>query len=319
MHYIIKNMRKKSKIVLIILVCLAVLAAILFLTRTYKISVFEYMASLVFPEKITPENLKENYKNNNLKILIVPGHDKISYGAQYRGATEESLNARLAEILYDYLSNDRHFSVFTTRAPSGEYNKWFLEYSEKEKSNVTSFRNKLKTAMKSLVKTGAVTKNTKVYHNPAADNTSLNLYTINKWANENNIDLVLHIHFNDYPGRAYDLPGKYNGFAIYIPERQLPNYRTSKEIAESIKNNLETISKPSNYKKEKDTTIEDQQLIAVGSNASRDGASILIEYSYIYEDKIYDKNLRDQTLANMAYKTYLGLKNYFDLTPNPSP
>jgi len=294
-----------------ILIIVLILSAIL-ISRYLEIPVFQNIASLVFPEKITPENLKENYQKNNLKILIVPGHDKSSYGAQYRGVTEESINAKLGNYLYDYLTSDSHFSVFTTRGYSGEYNNWFLEYMEKEKTNVSSFRDKLKTAMRSLLKTGAVTKNTKVYHNPAADNTSLNLYAVNKWANDNNIDLVIHIHFNDYPGRTYDLPGKHSGFSIYIPERQLPNYRISHEIAESLKTELETILKPSNFPKEKDTIIEDQQLIAVGSNASRDGASILIEYGYIYENKVYDKNLREQTLANMAYKTFLGIKNYFE-------
>lgn len=296
----------------VILIIFLIISIILILRYLLEIPNFQNLASLIFTEKLTPKDLKEHYKNKNLKILIVPGHDKDSYGAQYRGVTEENLNAKLGNYLYDYLSSNSHFSVFTIRGLSGEYNGWFLEYLRKEKTNVTSFRDKLKTVMKSFLKTGAITKNTKVYHNPAADNTSLNLYAINKWANDNNIDLVIHIHFNDYPGRAYDLPGKHNGFAIYIPEKQLPNYTTSSEIAESIKNELVSILKPSNYKKEKDTIIEDQQLIAVGSNASRDGASILIEYGYIYEDKIYNKTLRDQTLANMAYKTYEGLKNYFE-------
>ena len=301
-------MRVSRKVILIIIL---ILSAILF-SQYLKIPISQNVASIVFPEKITPENLKENYKNKNLKILIVPGHDKNSYGAQYRGVTEESLNSKMGGFLYDYLSSDSHFSVFTVRAPFGEYNNWFLEYLKKEKSFVITFRDQLKSAMKSFLKTGVVVKNTKVYHNPAADNTSLNLYAINKWANDNNIDLVIHIHFNDYPGRKYDLPGKHSGFAIYIPERQLPNYRTSLEIAESIKTEFETILEPSNFPKEKDTIIEDQQLIAVGSNASRDGASILIEYGYIYENKVYDKNLREQTLTNMAYKTYLGIKNYFE-------
>ncbi len=308
MHYIIGNMSVPRKAILIIVLILS--AIIIF--RYIDISTFQGIASLIFPEKIAPENLKENYKKNSLKVLIVPGHDKNSYGAQYRGVTEESLNAKLGGYLYDYFWSDSHFSVFTVRAPSGEYNSWFLQYLEKEKANVVSFRDKLKTAMRSLLKTGAVTKNTKVYHNPAADNTSLNLYAINKWANDNNIDLVIHIHFNDYPGRKYDLPGKHSGFAVYVPENQLPNHKTSNEIAEFIKTELETIQKASNFPKEKDTIIEDQQLIAVGSNASRDGASILMEYGYIYEDKIYDKNLREQTLANMAYKTYLGIKKYFE-------
>ena len=309
------SMCKKCKIGLIIFLILSALVIIwIFSAKGGLVSGWHYVASIIFPEKITPETLQQKYKNGDIKILIVPGHDKNSYGAQYRGVTEESLNAKVGNYLYDYFLRDQKFSPTITRIYNGTYMEWFTSYAEKDKTEIKSWRDKLKSIMKSFLKTGAVTKNTKVFHNPAADNASLNLYAINKWANENNIDIVLHLHFNDYPGRPYDLPGKYSGFAIYIPESQLPNYRVSNEIGESIKKQLSTILAPSNFNKEKDTLIEDQQLIAVGSNASRDGASILLEYGYIYEDKIYDKNLREQTLINLAYQTYLGIKNYFDLT-----
>lgn len=302
------NMCEPCKTILIIFFIISALVIL----QNFDIPIFRNVAGLIFPEKITPDILKQKYQKGNIKILIVPGHDKDSYGAQYRGITEEFLNLKVGNYLYNYFFYDSKFSPFITRTFDGIYNEWFKNYSEREKTEVKSWRDKLKSAMKSFIKSGAITKNTKIHHNPAADNTSLNLYAINKWANENDIDIVLHIHFNDYPERSYDLPGKYNGFAIYIPERQLPNYRVSQKIAESIKEQLATIIKPSNLPKEKDTLIEDQQLIAIGSNSSRDGVSILIEYGYIYEDKIYDKKKREQTLANMAYKTYQGIKNYFE-------
>lgn len=306
-------MCKKCKIVLIIFLILTALIILkISIFGHIDIPTFQSIASIIFPEKITPEILKQKYQNGNIKILIVPGHDKDAYGAQYRGVTEESLNAKLGFHLYNYLFSDLKFSPFITRTYEGNYYEWFKNYAEKEKTEIKSWRDKLKSMMKSFLKTGVFTKNIKVDHNPAADNTSLNLYAINKWANENNIDIVVHLHFNDYPGRTYDLPGKYSGFSIYIPEQQLPNYKVSKEIGESIKKQLLTILKPSNFPKEKGTLVEDQELIAVGSNASRDGASILLEYGYIYEDKIYDKKTREQTLIDMAYQTYLGIKNYFE-------
>ena len=305
-------MCKKCKIGLIIFLIFAILIIVWIFSAKAGISGLQYIASIIFPEKVTPEILRQKYKNGDIKILIVPGHDKNSYGAQYRGVTEESLNAKLGFHLYNYIFSDPKFSPFITRTYEGEYQQWFINYAEGDKTEIKSWRDKLKSAMKSFLKTGAITKNTKIFHNPTADNTSLNLYAINKWANENDIDIVLHLHFNDYPGRPYDLPGKYNGFSIYIPESQLPNYKVSQEIGESIKKQLSTILSPSNFPKEKDILIEDQQLIAVGSNASRNGASVLLEYGYIYEDKIYDKNLREQTLVNLAYQTYLGIKNYFE-------
>lgn len=306
-------MCKKCKIWLILFLILATLIILKISTyRDFKIPIFQYIAGLVFPEKVTSEILQQKYKNGSIKILIVPGHDKESYGSQYRGITEESLNAKLGFHLYNYFFSDPKFSPFTTRGHEGNYYDWFKNYTEGKKTEIKSWKNQLKSVMKSLLHTGAITKNIKILHNPAADNTSFNLYAVNKWANENDIDIVLHLHFNDYSGRIYDLPGKYNGFAIYIPEKQLPNYKVSQEIGESIKKQLSTMWNPSNFGKEKDTLIEDQELIAVGSNASRDGASILVEYGYIYEDRIYDKTKRDQTLVDLAYQTYLGTKNYFE-------
>ena len=50
--------------------------------------------------------------------------------------------------------------------------------------------------------------------NIAPDEMGVRLYGINKWANENDIDIVIHVHFNDYPGRPRTGSGKYSGFSI---------------------------------------------------------------------------------------------------------
>jgi len=33
---------------------------------------------------------------------------------------------------------------------------------------------------------------------------ALRLYGFNKWADENKVDAMVHIHFNDYPGERLD-------------------------------------------------------------------------------------------------------------------
>ncbi|MBI2021092.1 N-acetylmuramoyl-L-alanine amidase [Candidatus Giovannonibacteria bacterium] len=284
----------------------------LFYFSTNAKFVSPFAAGLFYEEKISPENLREKYKNGEIKILIVPGHDNKSYGAQYRGVTESSLNTELGIYLYDYFRNDKKFTIFITNKNTGEINDWLLSYVSEQNSAIENFKTSLKNIFASAIREGKVKKETKVFHNPAADNTSKILYGINKWANENKIDLVLHIHFNDYPGRKYDMPGKYQGFSIYVPESQLPNHRASKEIAESVRNYLLAIEPASNYPKEKEMVIPDQELIAIGSNGSREGASILIEYSYIYEPRIYNKDTRSQTLRQMAIQTFWGVKNYFE-------
>lgn len=148
--------------------------------------------------------------------------------------------------------------------------------------------------------------------NSVANNTSLRLYAINKWANENNVEIVFHIHFNDYRGRNLDQPGKYSGFSIYVPEYQLPNHQASSELAKSLKNQLEKYFAKSDLPAESSILIEDQELIAVGSNASRDGISVLTEYGYIYEPQFAKKGLRAIVLKEMAYQTYIGIKKNFD-------
>ena len=55
------------------------------------------------------------------------------------------------------------------------------------------------------------------------------------------MDLVIHIHFNDYPNRKLNRVGEYSGFSIYIPEKQLPNYEKSFEIVNSVFSQLKNI------------------------------------------------------------------------------
>ena len=95
--------------------------------------------------------------------------------------------------------------------------------------------------MRQAVEQGMPGPDIQVYHNSAKDDDSLRLYAINKWANENKIEIVFHIHFNDYPGRKLNQVGEYAGFSIYVPEYQLPNHRASSELADSLKNQMEKI------------------------------------------------------------------------------
>ena len=270
-----------------------------------------YLAGVFFGKEVRAEELLEKYKSGNIKILIVPGHDEENYGTQYRGVTEASINAELGNYLFDSLQKDGKFSVFITNKITGEHNDWILDYVKTQNTAIAAFKEKVKAVFKNAVKIGAVKRETKVYHNPAADNTSQILYGINKWANDNGADIVLHIHLNDYPGRKYDLPGKYAGFAIYVPDDQFPNGKASMEVAGYIKEELDKIADGSDFPGEKEILIEDQQLIAVGSNASRDGVSMLIEYGYIYESKFFNKELRPFVLRELAEATHRGLANFF--------
>lgn len=271
-----------------------------------------YLANIFFSETVTPEGLIAKHKKTGSGILVVPGHDKNNYGTQYRGVTEASLNAELGGYLFEYFRNDPKFIAFITHKSTGELNGWISDYIKKEDTAINAFREKTKFSFLDALRIGAVKRETQVHHNSATNDTAKTLYGINKWANDNNIDIVLHLHFNDYPGRKYESIGKYKGFSIYIPDNQLPNHRASMGIAQSVRRELRKVEPESNFPREKDIVIEDQELIAIGSNASRTGVSILIEYGYIYESKLTNKNTRSAFLQQLAYQTYLGVKSFFE-------
>ena len=59
--------------------------------------------------------------------------------------------------------------------------------------------------------------------------------------------------------------------------------------------------------------IPDQELIAVGAHASRRKVSLLIEYGYIYERQFKTEAVREAVLRELAYQTYLGVKDFFEI------
>jgi len=280
----------------------------------YVGSALRYVAGPFFAERITPEQILASYKteNNKIKILIVPGHNNDSFGAQFRGIKEAQMNAELGQELFEFFQKDDKFETYATRIKNGDYSQWFRDYFESNKEEVAKFREDSRRQMRQAIEQGMPANGNQVYHNSAADNDSLRLYAINKWANENNIEVVFHIHFNDYPGRKWNRPGEYSGFSIYVPEYQLPNHRASSELAKPLKNQLEKYFAKSDLPAESSALIEDQELIAVGSNASRDGVSVLAEYGYIYEPQFANEETRAVILKELAYQTYIGIKKFFD-------
>lgn len=271
-----------------------------------------FLASLVFPDSITAQELKEKYQSRKVKVLIVPGHDDESRGgAQFQGIREADLNLSLAKELFQLFNDDSHFEAFLTRDESG-YRPEFYNYFTQDYSKIISFRDRLRQAMERLFQQGLVEKRIFVRHNTASEKDFVKLYGINKWGNENDVDLVIHIHFNDYPGRKLDSIGKYSGFSIYIPEGQLPNAFVSKAIGQKVLSSLDKILAVSDYPKEDAGIIEDQELIAIGANASLNAAALLIEYGYIYESPLRNEKMREYLFSEIAYQSYAGVKKFFE-------
>lgn len=307
---------RKTKVAFIIFVVFLFFSSFAYIGYEFNLpyigSALRYIAGPFFAEKITPEQILTSYKNDKVKILIVPGHDNYSIGAQFKEIKESQMNAELGQELFDFFQKDGKFETYATRVKNGDYSQWFNDYFESNKEKIRKFRENSWEQMRQAIEQGMPGPENQVYHNSATDNDSLKLYAVNKWVNENNIEIVFHIHFNDYPGRTASQPGKYSGFSIYVPEYQLPNHRVSLKLADSLKNQLEKYFAKSDLPAESSILIEDQELIAVGSNASRDGVSVLVEYGYIYESQFANQEIRGVVLKEMAYQTYFGIKKFFD-------
>ncbi|MFZ3015759.1 MAG: N-acetylmuramoyl-L-alanine amidase, partial [Minisyncoccia bacterium] len=193
------------------------------------------------------------------------------------------------------------------------YTKQFSNYFSENKLDIKDFKEKAKLEMKNKISDGSFIEKENVLHNPVTENTSIVLYGINKWADENKIDAVIHIHFNDYPRKTKWTVGKYKGFAIYMPDKQFLNNKKSQKIASNIYLQLSKKYTPSNYKKELGGLVPEQKLIAIGANHTLQAnvGAVLVEYGYIYEKRFKTLNSRKQEYKKMAILTANGIINSF--------
>ncbi len=250
-----------------------------------------------------------------VKILLVPGHDNEVWGAQYGTTKEADMTLALATRIYNILKKDKRFEVLITRdgsTPSG-YTKEFADYFATEQQQIIDFEKNAKSEQTDKISSGDFVPKEGVPHHTVDSSVALKLYGINKWADDNKMDAVIHIHFNDYPRPDSWTIGKYTGFVVYFPDGQLANSRKSGDLAADIFSQLHKKYSTSTYPPEKGGLIPDQKLIALGSNSTLLSTvrSVLIEYSYIYEKKFRKKSTREAAYASMAQLTSTGIKNYF--------
>ncbi len=246
-----------------------------------------------------------------VKILLVPGHDDSEWGAQYGNIKEADMNLVLATNIFNILKQDPRLQVLMTRDENG-YVKEFSDYFLNDRKKIISFKDKAKKSMQKKVDKGAFIPKSGVVHNSVNLDTAVKLYGINKWANENNVDILLSIHFNDHPRGDIWTIGKYTGLAVYFPDSQMKNSTKSLKLAKSIFAELSKKYSSSTYVKESEGLVSDQKLIALGANDTLDKnvSSVLVEYGYIYQKIFRKKSTRFQAYKDMANLTVKGLENY---------
>ncbi len=251
-----------------------------------------------------------------VSVLIVAGHDDEYSGTSFKSLREVDLNRQLAEDVHAYFADEEGINAVLSSDSSG-YNDIFETYFQRERGDIAAFISDAKRDFElkfSEEERAALEKN---FHNPAPGDMALRLYGLNRWVNDADFDLVVHIHFNDYRGRGRNKVGTYEGFSIYTPGKELPNYELSRRLADSVFGELKKIRPVSTLPAEEEGVIEDHELIALGANESLEAGSVLVEYGYIYEEIFTNPDLRSVSFDNMAYATYAGIKKMMGEDPMP--
>ena len=248
-----------------------------------------------------------------IKILLVPGHDNEVWGAQYGNLKEAAMTVAVASRIYDILSKDKRFVVYITRDKNG-YTKEFADYFTNHQADVLAFKEDAKKKTQQNIATGTfVPKASIVPHNSVTEDIAIRLYGFNKWANDNKMDAVIHVHFNDDGRKNKSKPGPWKGFSVYMPDPQLLNSDKSAPLALGIFNALKKKYFDAVGIKENGGVIADQKLIAMGASKTLlpSVRSVLIEYAFIYEKTMSTYTKRQIAYQNMADITANAVINYF--------
>jgi N-acetylmuramoyl-L-alanine amidase len=275
-----------------------------------------FLAGQFFTPSTSVETLRTKYTQNavsnskkNIRILIVPGHEPGYGGTEFKDIKERELVVATAQFLQEYFNKQGKYEVLITRDDTN-WNQKLLTYFVTNWDRIEFFRAGAKKTMDGLIATGQVATTVAPFHIDARPDVARRLFGINLFANENNIDIVLHLHLNDYPRKKACAIGEYSGFSVYIPERQYSNAATSRALGQYIMNRLGVLFSTSTLPAEQTGLIEDQELVALGRYNTADTANVLIEYGYIYEPMFADDLVRPFVLEELAYQTYLGVEDF---------
>lgn len=278
------------------------------------------MAAVFFVPSITVGQITDDYRAavssplipaKKVRILIVPGHQPEKGGTDYKGVYERDVVVDIADALAALLQKNPHYEVMVARTKS-EWNPILQSYFDTHALEIDTFRQSQALQMANHLADGSILpQEDQVYHTTVPSEAAEQLYGINKWAGEHAYDITLHLHINDYAGRREADADPYTGFAVYAPNHQFSNAEASLAIGRAIAARLNAYHATSTLPKESAGVVEDQQLIAVGSNNSANAAALLLEYGYIYEPQLQDASVRPLAIEDYAYETYLGLQDFF--------
>ena len=270
---------------------------------------FAQAAERAFPTVVTHADVLAKYQaalsgGEKVKVLLMPGHEPSYGGAVLGDIKERDLMVDVANKMAVELRKDPALEVTVARDQLA-WNEELSEYFEEEWEDIEKFVAGKKKTMQRAIRKGDVTvRDFEPAHNVAATDVALRLYGVTKWANDEGYDLVLHLHLNDTGAQNHQ------GFAVYVPDYQFGNAEASRALGEAIAYELNQFSASSTLPIENYGIVEDQSLIALGAYNTAELPSVLVEYAYIYEQKIKNMEARDAVLSDMAYQTVQGMQEY---------
>lgn len=268
-------------------------------------TIAELKAKAVEAATTTPEHRK-------IRVLIVPGHEPNAGGTVSGTLKERDLAVQLAKQLQGLLEEDGRFETVLSRDEHG-WNTDIADYFSKQWDEIDAWRKDARSEMNARIASGEVTKPiVHIGHNDAQHDVALRLYGITKWANEHDIDVTVHVHFDD-DRASTRRAGTRTGFAVFVPPPQYGNGAPTRAIGEKVLARLKTFDPIGDLSGEIATggLVDDPELIAVGEQDTSDAASMLIEYAFIYEKQLQTTAVRALAVRDMAYQTSLGLEDFF--------
>ena len=275
-----------------------------------SISAFIALSQTTKPGNISAIFSSTLHNNKKIRVLIVPGHEPNDGGADYKGIYERDLNLQLSIELENDLSKNPNIEVMMVRDENG-WNSNLENFVTTSSSSIMSWVADMKNKMMAEANAGKF----KIIipgmqPNDATSEAVLYLYGTNKWAEENNIDLIFNVHFNNNP----KINGKpnYSGYCIYVPDSQFGNASSSLIFANYLNNEISKIENKSNMPQEKTTIIPDQELAAMGSYGTLNIPTALVEYSYIYEQKMLSSSTRNAFIEKAASSTATAISDYVE-------
>lgn len=282
------------------------------------------LAATFFKESTTPEAILAKYQSakpqDRVKILLVPGHDSEHPGAAFGDLYEAEMNLAVARELAEFLARDKKLEVTLARGESG-YNPLLENYYQSNLASISAFVARQKQTMSELVSAGQLTVPEGVSHASAKPEIAYRLYAVNQWAATAGIDLILHLHFNDYPRRNRRAAGRYSGFTVYVPDAQYSTARASRAAGEAIAGELGRFFPASDHPQEQAQAVRgvvaDQELIATGAANTLDSAAVLIEYGYVYESPLTYPAIREGLFKELAWQTFTGVEKFLNKDQQP--